>query len=44
MDIGFETIAALISFAALVIVWAFAPTAPEFKTAPAPVAAREAVA
>jgi hypothetical protein len=44
MEIGFETIAALISFAALVIVWAFAPTGPQEETAPAPAAARKVVA
>jgi hypothetical protein len=41
----FETIAALVSFAALIIVWAFAPTQGKEAEAPAKVAApREAVA
>lgn len=42
---GIEVIAGLISFAALIVVWAFAP-APAAKTfeAPAPVAQREALA
>jgi hypothetical protein len=38
MEIAFETIAAFVSFAALVGLWAFAPTAPEAKKAAAPVA------
>jgi hypothetical protein len=44
MEMGFETIAALIAFAALVIVWAFAPTSPAVEPAPAPVAAHKVTA
>jgi hypothetical protein len=38
MEVAFETIAAFVSFAALIGLWAFAPTAPETKKAEAPAA------
>jgi hypothetical protein len=38
MEVAFETIAAFVSFAALIGLWAFAPTVSETKKAHAPVA------